>query len=60
MGWIVVGIVIGALLAVAVLVDLRDRRRGGKRIAGGLGEARRTDVAQNPQVGDQGAGMFLP
>jgi hypothetical protein len=60
MGWIVMGIVVAALLGVAVLVDLRDRKRGGKRIAGGLREARQTDVVPHPQVGDQGAGMFLP
>jgi hypothetical protein len=60
MGWIVLGIVVVALVGVAVLVDLRDRKRGGKRIAAGLRDARRTDVVPNPQVGDQGVGMFLP
>ena len=60
MGWIVFGIAIVALLAIALMADLRDRGRGGKRIAGGLGEARRDDVAQNPQVGDQGSYLNLP
>ena len=60
MGWIVLGIVVVVLLGVALLVDLRDRGRGGKRIGRGLGEARRDDVAQNPQVGDQGGYLNLP
>lgn len=54
MGWIIAGIVIVALLAIALVVDLRDRGRGGKRIAGGLRDARQTDIVQDPQVGDQG------
>ncbi|SEF24500.1 hypothetical protein SAMN05421837_102741 [Amycolatopsis pretoriensis] len=54
MGWIVAGIVLVAVLAVALVVDLRDRGRGGKRIAGGLRQARQDDVVRNPQVGDQG------
>ena len=58
MTWIVLGIVVVALLAIAVLVDLRDRRRGGKRIAGGLGEARR-DLPPDPHLGDQN-GTYLP
>jgi hypothetical protein len=60
MGWIVLGIVVVGLLAVALVVDLRDRGRGGKKIAGGLGEARRDDVVQQPQVGDQGTYLNLP
>ena len=59
MGWIILGVVVVALLAIAVLVDLKDRSRGGKRIAGGLGEARRTDIAPDPHLGDQN-GTFLP
>jgi len=35
MGWIVFGIAIVALLAIALMADLRDHGRGGKRIAGG-------------------------
>ncbi|MEQ0561297.1 hypothetical protein ABJI51_27185 [Amycolatopsis sp. NEAU-NG30] len=60
MGWIVLGIVVVALLALALVVDLRDRRRGGKPVAGGLRQARQTDVVQQPQVGDQGVAMYLP
>ncbi|UOX87197.1 hypothetical protein MUY14_36575 [Amycolatopsis sp. FBCC-B4732] len=54
MGWIIAGIVLVALQAIAVVVDLRDRGRQGKRIAGGLRRARQDDVVPNPQVGDQG------
>ncbi|MFJ9782230.1 hypothetical protein ACIRSS_21780 [Amycolatopsis sp. NPDC101161] len=43
-----------ALLAIAAIVDLRDRRRGGTRIAAGLRQSRQDDVVRDPQVGDQG------
>lgn len=54
MTWIILGIAVVVMLAIAVVVDVRDRGRGGKRIAGGLRESRRDDVVQDPQVGDQG------
>ena len=60
MGWLIAGIVVVALLAVAVLVDLKDRGRGGKKIGRtGLRESRTDDVVP-PQVGDQGAYLNLP
>ncbi|MCR6486164.1 hypothetical protein M8542_25375 [Amycolatopsis sp. OK19-0408] len=54
MTWIILGIFVAVLLGIAVVVDLRDRGRKGKRIAGGLRAARQTDIVQDPQVGDQG------
>ncbi|MGW4521347.1 hypothetical protein [Amycolatopsis sp. NPDC004378] len=54
MGWIIVGVVIVVLLTVAVVVDSKDRSRGGKRIAGGLRQSRQDDDVRDPQVGDQG------
>ncbi|MEU4520285.1 hypothetical protein AB0F52_16495 [Amycolatopsis sp. NPDC024027] len=54
MGWVIAASTIVALLAIAVVVDLRDRGRQGKRIAGGLRQARQDDVVRAPQVGDQG------
>lgn len=60
MGWLIAGIVVVALLGVAALVDLKDRGRGGKKIARtGLKESRTDDVVP-PQVGDQGAYLNIP
>ncbi len=61
MGWIIAGIVLVAVLAVAALVDFKDRGRGGKKIArSGLGDARRDDVTPQVQVGDQGVYLNIP
>jgi len=60
MGWLIAGIVVVALLGVAALVDLKDRGRGGKKIARtGLRESRTDDVVP-PQVGDQGVYLNIP
>lgn len=60
MGWVIAGIVVVAILAVAALVDFKDRGRGGKKIARtGLRESRIDDVVP-PQVGDQGSYLNIP
>jgi len=60
MGWLIAGIVVVALLAVAALVDFKDRGRDGKKIARtGLRESRIDDVVP-PQVGDQGVYLNIP
>jgi hypothetical protein len=59
MGWVIAGTMIVLLLSIALVVDLKDRGRGGKRAARRLGDARR-DVVPNPQVGGQGSYLNLP
>jgi hypothetical protein len=61
MGWIVLGSVLAVMLGVALIIDLRDRRRGGTKLArgGGLREARHDDVKMDSPTGDQGAYQFI-
>lgn len=62
MAWIVIGASIAVVLGIALVVDLRDRGRGGTKLArhGGLRQARRDDLMANPQTGDQGAYFTIP
>ncbi|MEC3982748.1 hypothetical protein [Amycolatopsis sp. H20-H5] len=62
MGWILAGSILAALLVLALVVDLKDRKRGGNKLArgAGLGEARRDNLNPNPQVGDHGGYLNMP
>lgn len=64
MGWIVLGAILAILLGVALVVDLRDRKRGGTKLArgNGLRDAREDDAAMHPTAGEQQRGSqgFLP
>jgi len=60
MGWIVLGSVLAVMLGVALVIDLRDRQRGGAKLArgNGLRDAREDDVATNPPLGEQSGQNF--
>ncbi|MFE0023507.1 hypothetical protein [Amycolatopsis sp. NPDC059021] len=58
--FVILGVIIVGLLAIAVVVDFKDRNRRGRPLArgNGLGQARRDDVNQHPQTGDQGGYLY--
>ncbi|GAA4551202.1 hypothetical protein [Amycolatopsis samaneae] len=58
--FVILGIIVVVLLAIAVIVDFKDRNRRGRPLTRGanLGQARRGDLNPQEQVPDQGGYLF--
>lgn len=60
MSLLLIGTAIAVVLAVALVVDLRDRKRGGQPLArgNGLRDARLDDTWTDPNAGDASWGAL--